>query len=68
MPFKKEIKKALAEAEISMSEAIKRKNELYGTADSIQNICNKIRSESIRYSEAEKLADVLGFKIVWIEK
>lgn len=37
----------------------------YGWSDSVSNLSNKLQSESLRYTEAVQLADVLGFEIVW---
>ena len=37
----------------------------YGWSDSVSNLSNKLQRESLRYTEAVQLADVLGYDIVW---
>ena len=37
----------------------------YGWSDSVSNLSNKLQRESLRYTKAVQLADVLGFEIVW---
>ena len=36
--------------------------------ETLQNLSNKLRRGSIKYSEVEEIADVLGYNIEWIPK
>ena len=43
-------------------------NDDFGTSCGVNlhgNLSNKLQRESLRYTEAVQLADVLGFEIVW---
>jgi len=68
MPIKKEIKIALAEADITLTDAIKIKNDKYKSSDTLQNVSNKIRGGTLKYDDAEKIADCIGYNIVWQKK
>lgn len=48
-----------------MQEVVDLLSDEYGWSDSISNLSNKLQRESLRYTEAVQLADVLGFEIVW---
>ena len=39
-----------------------------GTDYSFQNLSRKIRHETLRYSEVEEILDVIGYKVIWVEK
>ena len=68
MPIKKEIKIALAEADITLTDAIKIKNDKYKSSDTLQNVSNKIRGGTLKYDDAEKIADCIGYSIIWQKK
>ena len=53
-------RKYRAEAERQIAEAGCRTR-----SDSVSNLSNKLQRESLRYTEAVQLADVLGYDIVW---
>ena len=39
-----------------------------GTDWSVQNLSNKIRNESLKYTDILQIADIIGYEIVWKEK
>ena len=40
-------------------------NKRTGTEFTMQNLSNKIRRESLKYSEVLEIADILGYDIKW---
>jgi hypothetical protein len=50
---------------MTMQEVVDLLSDEYGWSDSVSNLSNKLQRESLRYTEAVQLADVLGFEIVW---
>ena len=50
---------------MTMQEVVDLLADEYGWSDSVSNLSNKLQRESLRYTEAVQLADVLGFEIVW---
>ena len=48
-----------------MSEVLDALAERYGWSRSVPNFSGKLSRGSLRYSEAQELADVLGYEIVW---
>ena len=50
---------------VCMQEVVDLLADEYGWSDSVSNLSNKLQRESLRYTEAVQLADVLGFEIVW---
>ena len=55
----------LAGKGLTMQEVVDLLADEYGWSDSVSNLSNKLQRESLRYTEAVQLADVLGFEIVW---
>ena len=60
-----EIKSDIVRQGMTMQEVIDLLVDEYGWSDSVSNLSNKLQRESLRYTEAVQLADVLGFEIVW---
>ena len=54
-----------ADKGMTMQEVVDLLSDEYGWSDSVSNLSNKLQRESLRYTEAVQLADVLGFEIVW---
>jgi len=50
---------------MTMQEVVDLLADEYGWSDSVSNLSNKLQRESLRYTEAVQLADVLGYDIVW---
>ena len=62
--LRNEIKSYIVRQGMTMQEVVDLPDE-YGWSDSVSNLSNKLQRESLRYTEAVQLADVLGFEIVW---
>ena len=65
MNVRNEIKAQIVRAGFTMQEVVDLLSDEYGWSDSVSNLSNKLQRESLRYTEAVQLADVLGFEIVW---
>lgn len=63
--LRNEIKSYIVRSGYTMQEVVDRLSEDYSWSDSVSNLSNKLQRESLRYTEAVQLADVLGFEIVW---
>ncbi|MEF2837678.1 MAG: LLM class flavin-dependent oxidoreductase [Oscillospiraceae bacterium] len=48
-----------------MSEVVDVLSTDYGWSDSLSNFSAKLGRGSLRYAEAVKIADILGYDIVW---
>ena len=59
------IKARILEAGYTMSEVVDVLSTDYGWSDSLSNFSAKLGRGSLRYAEAGKIADVLGYDIVW---
>lgn len=68
MAIKDEIKSKIIASGKTMSDIVNLLNEKYGRNDSVQNLSNKLSRETLRYREAQEIAEVLGCTIEWIEK
>ena len=65
MNVRNEIKAQIIRAGMTMQQVVDLLSDEYGWSDSVSNLSNKLQRESLRYTEAVQLADVLGFEIVW---
>ena len=65
MNVRNEIKAQIIRAGMTMQEVVDLLSDEYGWSDSVSNLSNKLQRESLRYTEAVQLADVLGFEVVW---
>ena len=63
--LRNEIKSYIVRNGCPMQEVVDLLSDEYGWSDSVSNLSNKLQRESLRYTEAVQLADVLGFEIVW---
>ena len=63
--LRNEIKSYIVRNGCTMQEVVVLLSDEYGWSDSVSNLSNKLQRESLRYTEAVQLADVLGFEIVW---
>ena len=63
--LRNEIKAYIVRNGCTMQEIVDLLADEYGWSDSVSNLSNKLQRESLRYTEAVQLADVLGFEIVW---
>ena len=63
--LRNEIKSYIVRQGMTMQEVVDLLADEYGWSDSVSILSNKLQRESLRYTEAVQLADVLGFEIVW---
>ena len=63
--LRNEIKSYIVRQGMTMQEVVDLLADEYGWSDSVSNLSNKLQRESLRYTEAVQLADVLDFEIVW---
>ena len=63
--LRNEIKSYIVRNGCTLQEVVDLLSDEYGWSDSVSNLSNKLQRESLRYTEAVQLADVLGFEIVW---
>ena len=65
MSIRNEIKSQIVRAGFTMQEVVDRLADEYDWSDSVSNLSAKLQRESIRYKEVVKLADALGYDLVW---
>lgn len=65
MSVKEQIKIALIKRNKTLSELVAELNKKYNRNDSVQNLSGKLSRNTLKYREAEEIADILGIKIVW---
>lgn len=72
MPIKETLKIMMIKTNnITLTEIVKRLNEKNMNdpdfkPETIQNLSKKINKGTLRYDDAEKISEVLGYKIEWI--
>lgn len=65
MSIRDEIKGKIVQAGWSMSDVVKALSEKQGRIDTVQNLSNKLTRETLRYKDAQEIAEVIGYTIVW---
>ena len=65
MNIRNEIKSYIIREGMTMNEVVELLSQEYGWSSSVPNLSGKLRRGSLRYGEAEELADMLGYDIVW---
>ena len=65
MNIKNQIKAQIMFAGFTMAEVVDALSTEYGWSDSLSNFSAKLGRGSLRYAEAVKIADILGYDIVW---
>jgi len=67
MTIKNEIKSRIIEAGRSMIDVVNEINEKRPSdrQTSAQNLSNKLTRETLKYKEAQEIADVIGYSIEW---
>lgn len=68
MDIRRKIKSYIVREGLSMRELLKRLVIIHKWSGSLSNFSGKLKRGTIRYSEAEDIADVLGYEISWIRK
>ena len=62
------IKAKIIDSGKTITEVAELLSQKKGEPASVQNLSQKIRRQSLRLVEAEEIADVLGYEIVWRRK
>ena len=65
MNIRNEIKSIIVWEGVTMSEVVRRLAAEHDWSGSVPNFSDKLRCETLRYSEALELAEVLGYEIIW---
>ena len=68
MDIRREIKSYIVREGLSMREVLERLSVAHKWSGSLSNFSGKLQRGTLRYSEAEDIAEVLGYEIVWIKK
>jgi len=68
MGLKEEIKAYIVSSGWSITNLNEELNRLNGTESTVQNLSNKIRKGSLKYSEVLQIAEIIGYDIKWIKK
>ena len=63
--LRNEIKSYIVRSGYTMQEVVDLLSEEYVWSDSVSNLSNKLQRESLRYTKAVQLAQVLGYELVW---
>ena len=67
MSIKEQIKIGLAKRDKTLTDVVKELNVKYNRNDSVQNLSGKINRNTLKYREAEEIAEILDISIVWQE-
>lgn len=65
---KEQIKIALAKRNMTLTDVYKQLKEKYNKDYTLQNLSSKINRNTLKYKEAEEIAEILNIKIEWNEK
>ena len=65
MSVKQQIKIALAERDMTLTDVYKQLKEKYNKEYSLQNLSSKINRNTLKYSEVQEIAEILQYSIVW---
>ncbi len=68
MGLKEEIKGYIVSGGWSITRIAEELNKRNGSEYTMQNLSNKIRKESLKYSEVLEIANIIGYDIKWIKK
>ena len=68
MDVRSEIKSYIVREGLSMRDVLDRLVVTHGWSRSLSNFSGKLHRSTLRYSEAEELADVLGYDIIWVKR
>jgi len=67
MSIKEQIKIALIQRDMTLTELHKQLCTKYGKTDKLQNLSSKINRNSLKYTEVQEIADILQYNIEWID-
>lgn len=65
--IKAQIKMALFERDITLTDLYNQLKEKYHKEYSLQNLSSKINRNTLKYSEVQEIADILQYDIKWVD-
>lgn len=68
MSIRDEIKSMIIKSGWTMSDLVRALNEKYSRNDSVQNLSNKLSRQTLKYKEAQEIAEIIGYEIRWEKK
>ncbi len=68
MDIRREVKSHIVREGLSMRETLDRLVVTHKWSRSLSSFSGKLQRGTLRYSEAEDVADVLGYDIVWVKR
>ncbi len=68
MTVKNDIKSIIVQSGWTMSAIIEALNQKYDRTDTIQNLSNKLTRGTLRYNEAQEIAEIIGYEIKWVKR
>lgn len=66
MPIKNIVKAVLATKDLTMTDLVNLLNEKYDRHDSLANLSKKLNNNTLKFREAEEIADVLNCDVKMI--
>lgn len=68
MTIKDDIKALIIKSGWSITEVVNEMNKRHNQDKTMQNLAAKLSRETLKYSEALEIADIIGYEIVWTKK
>ncbi len=68
MNMREQIKIALVQRNMTLTELHKQLISKYNKEYSLQNLSSKINRNTLKYSEVQEIAEILQYDIVWKDK
>lgn len=65
MGIKEDIKAYIVSSGYTITKLAEELNKRNGSDYTVQNLSNKIRKESLKYSEVLQIAEIIGYDIQW---
>lgn len=65
MGIKEDIKAYIVSSGYTITKLAEELNKRNGSDYTVQNLSNKIRKESLKYSEVLQIAEIIGYEIQW---
>ena len=68
MGLKEDIKSYIVKKGWTVTKIVEELNRRNEKQQTVQNLSKKINKETLRYDEVLEIADIIGYRIEWIEK
>lgn len=65
MSIKEQIKIALIQRNMTLTELYNQLKDKYNKDYSLQNLSSKINRNTLKYTEVQEIADILRYDIIW---